>query len=274
MSSIDQQARLLEPGKLVELYTIDAGSLGMPLPLYLHPYIELGTNVLHFQGHAYQPFPIKSEGWDWNTQGTLPRPKITVSNIDSAITAYLRQYGDFIGATVTRRRTYYEYLDDQPGESTTAEYTPDVFVVARKTTETNTIVEFELSSYFDAEGVSLPRRQILAAFCPWVYRGAECGYTGPPVADLDDKPLTATTDRGAYNSALTYAAGDYTYLLANGVRTYFVSLINGNTGSLLDKTKWGRDACSKSLNACKLRFGADNPLPFGGFPGAAKIPNV
>ncbi|PVF11381.1 phage minor tail protein L, partial [Yersinia pestis] len=31
------------------------------------------------------------------------------------------------------------------------------------------------------------------------------------------------------------------------------------------------DKCSGLLVDCKKRFGADNPLPFGGFPGAALI---
>ncbi|MGL4466554.1 MAG: phage minor tail protein L [Plesiomonas shigelloides] len=31
------------------------------------------------------------------------------------------------------------------------------------------------------------------------------------------------------------------------------------------------DRCGKRLSSCKLRFGAHNPLPFGGFPSAAKF---
>ena len=30
------------------------------------------------------------------------------------------------------------------------------------------------------------------------------------------------------------------------------------------------DICGKRLSSCKLRFGATNTLPFGGFPGATR----
>ena len=33
----------------------------------------------------------------------------------------------------------------------------------------------------------------------------------------------------------------------------------------------GQDVCGKRLSSCKCRFGANNPLPFGGFPGAGDI---
>ena len=37
------------------------------------------------------------------------------------------------------------------------------------------LVEFELVSAFDAEGISLPRRSIIAARCPWKYKDTEQG---------------------------------------------------------------------------------------------------
>lgn len=37
----------------------------------------------------------------------------------------------------------------------------------------------------------LPRRQIIPNICWWAYRGADCQYTGGPVARADD---TATSD--------------------------------------------------------------------------------
>lgn len=35
-----------------------------------------------------------------------------------------------------------------------------------------------------------------------------------------------------------------------------------------------RDQCSRTLTGCKLRFGANGELPFGGFPGLARLPRV
>jgi len=258
----------LETGVLVELFTLDLTALGGPV-LYYHPYNKLAPQTITFQGHEYQPWPIKAEGWDMNTKGTLPRPTLSIANVGSMVSAFMRQYGDFIGAEVIHRKTYAQFLDGEPGANPQAEFIPNRFVVERKVSETSTVVQLELATLFDTEGVQLPRRQILSGYCPWDYRGVECGYTGPPVADEDDNPILATNDRGLYNAALVYNQGDYAYLVINGIRAYYASLINANTAPLTDKTSWVRDTCSKCLRACKMRFGEDNPLPFGGFPGAS-----
>jgi len=50
-------------------------------------------------------------------------------------------------------------------------------------------VEFELSSPLDLVGVMLPRRVIIQNVCPWVYRGAECGYAGSTYFDTNDNPV-------------------------------------------------------------------------------------
>ena len=260
----------------MELYDLDVSLYGGDI-LYLHPYTDRGANVFTFQTNVYNPWPIQSSGWDWNTKGTLPRPIISVGNINGVVTALLRQYGDFVGCKLIRHRTYRDYLDDgaEPGSpGNYQEYTPDIYVIDRKASESSTVIQFELATLFDSEGVSLPRRQVLAGYCPWLYRGAECTYTGPPVQDARENALTAITDRGAYNSATTYANHDYVYVMVNGIRVYYVSLADGNTSALADITKWTRDACAKSVSACKARFGATNPLPGGFFPGASKIPGI
>lgn len=281
MSTVQQQTRQLEPGKFIELYTIDAQKLGMTTNLYFHPYIELGTDSITFQGHSYVAFPIKGEGWDWSTQTQLPRPKITIANIDSEISAYLRQYGDFVGATFIRRRTYAEFLDGVGGTNHYAEeFTPDVFTVERKTMETNSHVEFELTSAFDAEGIALPRRQILGTFCPWEYRGDGCLWAGPPKADLDDHLIGVGAAASSYRGGLWDAAYPYSYpinvwvyvLTVDNVRVFYVSRIANNTYPLSNTTAWARDSCSKTVAGCKLRFGATGILNFGGFPGCQKIP--
>lgn len=76
----------------------------------------------------------------------------------------------------------------------TQEFAPDIWFIETKATENREIVEFELASAMDLNGVQLPRRQIIANHCPFVamggYRGPYCGYAGPPVAKRDDTPTT------------------------------------------------------------------------------------
>lgn len=105
-------------------------------------------------------------------------------------------------------------------------YLPDdIWYISQKTTENAQVVEFELASPVDLEGVMIPGRQIQPNLCAWRYRGEGCGYAGGPVADANDNP---------------------TSILAN-------------------------DRCSKRTSGCKLRWGSNAELPFGGFPGAGLV---
>lgn len=70
----------------------------------------------------------------------------------------------------------------------------DLWFVERKVGENRYIVEWELSSAFDLQGVMLPARQVVQNSCQWIYRGAECGYAGGFV-DINDNPaFTADAD--------------------------------------------------------------------------------
>jgi phage-related protein len=40
-----------------------------------------------------------------------------------------------------------------------------------------------------------------------------------------------------------------------------------NKDPFFNKEHWVADQCSKTLTGCKMRFGNEGSLPFGGFPG-------
>lgn len=216
------------PGSLVELYVLDATAQGDTSVRYYHA----GTNSLSapvvWQGNTYTPIPMQIEGFEWSGTGPLPRPMVRIANIGGTLGSLVRQYQDLVGAKVIRKRTFVKYLDavNFGAGNATADpnaYVPDeAYFVARKAAENKIYIDLELTPAWDVTGVKLPRRQVIANVCPWKYRGAECGYAGGPVADVNDT-LTANP--------------------------------------LLDQ-------CGKRLASCKLRFGANNELPFGGFPGA------
>lgn len=73
-----------------------------------------------------------------------------------------------------------------PTADPTAEFARDVYFVDRKSAENRDQVEFELAAALDIAGVQLPRRQVIQNYCPWKYRGAECGYTGTAYFDTND----------------------------------------------------------------------------------------
>ena len=75
------------------------------------------VNVV-FNGVEYTRLPVKAEGFEYTSTGTLPRPTLTVSNLDSTMTVLLALVNattagnDLGGAEVRRIRTLKKYLDD------------------------------------------------------------------------------------------------------------------------------------------------------------------
>lgn len=190
--SIASDVQKLEPGALVELFEFDGTSIGAGV-LRFHKDTTVGKII--FQGVEYSPWPIEAEGFALDTDRP-PTPTLRVANLDGSISLLCAHFEDLVGARIVRRRTLAKYLDEEnfpdgnPTADPDAEFPLSVWFIERKVSETNEMVEFELSSALDFNGVKLPRRQIIAGLCSWRYRGADCGYTGGPVATIDDEPTS------------------------------------------------------------------------------------
>lgn len=227
-TAIRSEIQKLAPSAVIELFVLDL-SLFSQGSVYFHA----GTNSLQqrltWQGKTYEAFPIQVEGFEFNGNGQIPRPKLKVANVTGAITAMVLIYQDLVGAKITRKRTLAKYLDAanfpggvNPTAEPTAEFADDIYYIDRKSRETRDVIEFELAASFDLEGVNLPRRQIVQNVCPWRYRSSECGYTGASYFDANDQSVASST----------------------------------------------QDICGKRLSSCQARFGQNAELPFGGFPAA------
>lgn len=187
----------LESGAEVEGFIVDGTPIGAGI-LRFHGYTQVGS--IFWKAQEYSPWPIQAEGFAF-TSDKPPQPRLRVGNIDRSITTLCASFDDMVGAKVTRWRTLGKYLDaaNFGGVNPTADpnehWPDDIWFIERKAVEDNTMVEFELSSAMDFNGVQLPRRQIVASQCLWLtiggYRGPYCGYAGGPVAKADD---TATAD--------------------------------------------------------------------------------
>lgn len=230
-ASIASDIQKLTPGDLVELFTLDATSIGGPVHNF-----HAGTNNLFktivFGGVAYVPWPVDASGFEMTTKGASPTPTVRIANITSLVSELCRTLNDIVGAKVTRRRTFARYLDAvnfpsgvNPNADPLAKFPDEIWYIQRKVNESKIFVEFELSSASDVEGVMLPRRQVISNCCTWKYRGPECGYVGTAYFDLND---VSTTDPS-------------------------------------------KDQCSKRLVGCKRRHGQYSELPFGGFPGTGRF---
>lgn len=228
---ITSEIQKLAPSAVIELFVLDLSLFDEGVVRFHAGTNELRTQLV-WQGNVYEPFPITVEGFEFNANGQVPRPKLKVANVTGSITALILSYQDLVGAKITRKRTLLKYLDSvnfstgtNLSADPTAEFADDVFYIDRKSRETRDVVEFELAASFDLEGVSLPRRQIVQNVCPWSYRGAECGYTGSAYFNANDEAATTRT----------------------------------------------QDACGKRLLSCQMRYGSNAELPFGGFPAAGLI---
>lgn len=197
--AIRTEIQKFAPSQVIELFVADLTPLGGE-ELRFHAGTNENKTAIVWQGETYAPWPITVNGFEKSTNAQLPRPTLQVSNVSSSITALILLYGDLTGVKITRKRTKAKFLDAvnfeggvNPDEDQTAEYPDDIYYIEQKTFEDNEVVEFQLSSSLDMEGRKLPRRQIIQNICPWRYRGAECGYAGPPVADKSDKYLELST---------------------------------------------------------------------------------
>lgn len=179
--SINADIQTLEVGSVVTLFTVDGTSIGSDV-FHFHPY---GQGQILFQGIAYEPWRMEATGFE-RSGNSNPSPKLRMENVTGYIGALCDAYDDMRGAVITRRRTLAKYLDGQPDADTNEEFPPEIWFVEQKTAENPEYVEFELSSALDFQNVQIPRRQIIQNYCPWRYRGPECGYTGGPVADEYD----------------------------------------------------------------------------------------
>jgi lambda family phage minor tail protein L len=227
-AGLASEIQKLAPSAVIELFVLDATSLGGDI-MYFHAGTnELSQNIT-WQGQIYTRFPIAISGFEITGQGQFPRPKLRVSNVLSAITTLLIENNDLLGAKLTRKRTLAKYLDAinftgsvNPTADSSAEFPEDIYFIDRKANEDRDTVEFELAAAVDMIGVMCPRRQIIQNICTWRYRGSECGYTGTNYFDQSDNPVATA----------------------------------------------GADTCGKRLSSCKARFGQYAELPFGSFPAA------
>tara|TARA_R110002020_G_scaffold169692_3_gene359030 strand:- start:1833 stop:2534 length:702 start_codon:yes stop_codon:yes gene_type:complete len=188
----DQQG--LNGDAIIELITVDVTSaVSGPTLVEEFNFCNWGqTNGLtvSYAGTNFLPIPYKSEGFAITNEGVPPNPSITIANIGLQVTALVNSYDDLLGAKLIRRRVLARYLDDGATPDPNAHWPNEVWFIQQKSIESKLSVTFELSTPFDLDGVTLPKRRALRYACPWVYRGPECGYTGVARADAKDQPTS------------------------------------------------------------------------------------
>lgn len=255
IKKLNTESAKLNPSAVVVFYEIDITDLALDMSIVtdgevsslpndniirLHNNFKLFSKSLNWQGNEYIVAPLEEEGFEVNSSGTIPEPKIRVSiegnsgmePILAKLKDKINKINGLIGAKLTRKSTFVKYLDadnfieDEPP----AGFDPDpnvhfpdsIFYFEKKSHESKNIIEFELSSLIDLNNLKLPNRIVSSTQCPFAYRGAGCMYeyksrrvvnehgtiaeadlpnSAPPVAnDRDEKILDILKNQTGHTS--------------------------------------------------------------------------
>jgi len=165
----------------------------------------------------YTPVPIKAEGFEAKSEGVLPRPKFSISNVEMTsgamvgiLFSLVYSNSDILGARLIRYRTLGKYLGDLSYAD--AHYPEDIYLFNQKLNHNYQYIEWELAPDFDVQGMKLPRRLILRDVCQLRYRTySGSGYTF--TYDATENKCPMDTQRillnatGDFSSATNWTCG-------------------------------------------------------------------
>lgn len=229
--SITSEIQKLAPSAVIELYEVDPSNLGGDIVRF-----HAGTNSLTqsvvWQGEEYSPFPVRVSGFELSANGQLPRPKLQVANVTGIITTLVLAYQDLIGAKVTRKRTLAKYLD---------------------------------AVNFDG-GVN-PTADPDAAFPDDVYF---IDRKSSETRDAVEFELAASIDLQGVMIPRRQIIQNVCSWRYRGTECGYAGTNYFDAGDV-SVANLSQDVCGKRLSSCKIRFGENASLPFGGFPAAGLI---
>lgn len=229
--TIQADIQALAGDAIIELFVVDATALGGTLSRF-----HAGTNALKadvvWQGNTYPAMPIEVSGFEYSGKGKIPRPTMRVQNVDGLMGALVDTYDDMIGTVVTRKRTLARYLD---------------------------AVNFP-------GGVN-PTADPTAVFPDDVYAvNRKVSHTKLAI----EFELAANID---VQGVMLPRRVIVQHICTWGYRSAECGYAGGAVATSQDvpTTDIALDVCGKRPTSCTLRFGANSPLPFGGFVGAGVI---
>ena len=199
ISSVYADLASFEPDTIIELFELrpTLELHGTTEVTRWHAGVDEGvTGNIVWNGNAYTRLPVRADGFEFSSSGTLPRPTLTVANnfpvFAGSITALLIDVNqttpgnDLGGAEIRRIRTLKKFLDGETTADPYAAWPEERWFIDRKASENRDAVTFELTSKFDLANTFIPKRQLIANICQWEYRSSECSYTGANYFDADD----------------------------------------------------------------------------------------
>ena len=187
----------LQGDAIIDLWILDLtplGATGNDRFVRFCNWVVADGQPVAYASQVYTAIPYKAGGFNLQTDGVPPSPSLTISNIGLEFTGLINEWNDLIGARLTRRRVLARHLDGGADPDGNAHWPDETWFVQQKESEGKLLVTFKLSTAFDLDGVTLPRRKALRYTCPWIYRGDGCGFTGGAIANADDEPVDDLAD--------------------------------------------------------------------------------
>lgn len=226
---IARESQRLSQDAVIELYALDLSKWGAGEINFTPD--DSGQRGVTFDGVEYHSLPCKIGNVEYNGQGQLPTPELTIAALDYEFMAQIAGADDLIGATLKRTKTYAKCLDGQPNGGLAEAWPTENWTISQMTEQSDLWVVYQLKVAFDQQNVQIPSHQCLTT-CTHRYRWYD-------------------TDKKAFR----YEGTTCPYRGSN--------MYDNSGASTTDPTK---DACSMQLKSgCKKRYG-DGPLPFSGIP--------
>jgi len=193
----------INPSSIIELFELELTvgkhiATGNPSNLPTVYRFHGGANLnsfgeIKFQTNSYQRVVVKTEGFEKNSTGVIPRPVVTFSNLGGIvqnpstgtiitmsdflqIVNQVTPHNDLIDAKFTRKLPLASALDNDNFVSGTNPFgTPsadrlrdEIFVIDRKAVENRQSIQFELSAAHDLENRHIPQRVVTRDLFPAV----------------------------------------------------------------------------------------------------------
>ena len=248
--SLNADYQKLEPGDSIRLFEIDGRAFNMGEVLYFHGYnvphsaaeiiaaggdeAKLPAKSIWWQGTEYKAWPCELEGIESSTTGSDAQPTLRVGNIDGSISALCLYYDDMAQARVTIHDTQKQYLD--------ARNFADGNATADPTQEKRQLY------FIDAKNLETDEAVEFALASPMDLQGMMI-----PTRQYHSICAWCICNKYRSGDGCDYAGARY---------------FDKNNKPVDDPSQ---DVCNGTLTGCKLRFGENNELPFGGFPGTSLI---
>ena len=156
--SIEQNSQKLDFGARIELLEIDGSAVGSTT-YRITPNARADGAPISFQGMPFVGVNMVTEGWIHDGTGGLPRPTITVADIQGTLMLEVMKHDGLVGVQVKRWITEEAYLDGGSVADGSC-YGPEIWSIAKVLEADGTYIKFELAAFIDQRNLKFPGRQM------------------------------------------------------------------------------------------------------------------